>query len=281
MASAGSPEGSRLKEFFLMTFAFSWLIYAPGALEGLRVVNLGLSDTILTILNVVGGMGPSLSAMVLVYRSGGRSGVIDLLRRGIDPRGIPARWWAVLLLVFPVLGLTSVFLDYLVTGAVPEIPLFTRPLMVLAYLIGGFIVPIGNHWREEFGWRGYALPSLQKRWGALGASLVTGVAWGLWHLPLFFFSNTQQVYGRISIPTFLAMTTLLSCVITWIYNGTGGSLFSAMVAHFLAGGGEVMIPRTDTAYGQYIYLLLEAALVLIVLLRSGFRAEKASHSQTS
>ena len=257
-----------LTAFFAFTFVYSWWVYLPGVLQGLEVVELGLGQAAYTVLNVVGGFGPSLAAVAVTRLTGGWGGVKALLRRGVDVRGMSLRWWLIAILIFPALNLASIAVNYTLTRALPETNFPGGPLDVLLYLLA-FLLPVGNHWREEYGWRGYALPAMQERHGALMASVALGLAWGVWHVPLFFFPTTQAVYGRIGVVSYLVMVVLLSCVMTWVYNGSGGRLFTAMVCHFLAGALDYFVVKTSTAYGLLIYIALEVALLAAVVLRYG------------
>jgi membrane protease YdiL (CAAX protease family) len=84
---------------------------------------------------------------------------------------------------------------------------------------------------EEIGWRGFALPRLQALQSALGASLVLGVIWGLWHAPKFFLAGQ----GASALPFFLFFLISImaqTILMTWVYNNTGGSLLLAVLFHF-------------------------------------------------
>jgi membrane protease YdiL (CAAX protease family) len=260
-------ENHLLLAFFTITFVFSWGIWLPGLIEGLGLADIGFGQMEYTVLNVVGGFGPSLAAVILVQISEGWGAVKRLLRSGIDVKGLDLKFLMITLLVFPALNLVSVTIGYVLTGALPEI-LVPDTLTLLLYPLA-FFFPTGNHWREEYGWRGYALPMMQKTHGALKSSVALGVAWGIWHLPLFFFPTSQVVYGRINFIAFVVKAVALSCIMTWLYNGSEGRLLTAMLAHFLAGALDYFVLKTSTPYGVTIYVALELVLVAVVVLRYG------------
>jgi membrane protease YdiL (CAAX protease family) len=89
----------------------------------------------------------------------------------------------------------------------------------------GVFVAIG----EELGWRGYALPALQARHGALLSSVVLGTMWALWHLPLFF--NPDLFYSNMPFVVQLALQIPLAILFTWVFNSTGGSVLLAILLH--------------------------------------------------
>jgi membrane protease YdiL (CAAX protease family) len=86
---------------------------------------------------------------------------------------------------------------------------------------------------EEIGWRGYALGRLQTRWNALTSSLIVGLVWGSWHLPLFMMVGTSQHELGIPFMPFLIELTASSILYTWLYNNTKQSLWSAILLHWL------------------------------------------------
>jgi membrane protease YdiL (CAAX protease family) len=83
---------------------------------------------------------------------------------------------------------------------------------------------------EEAGWRGFALPRLQERFGALTSSLILGVVWAFWHIPLYFMTGAS----RLGVPFFiyLPLVVTLTIFLTWLYDNTGGSLIITVLAHY-------------------------------------------------
>ena len=75
---------------------------------------------------------------------------------------------------------------------------------------------------EEFGWRGFALPALQARWNALTSSIVLGVAWWVWQLPLFVAYGDSLVHSLLLI---VPQTILM----TWLINSARGSMVIALL----------------------------------------------------
>ena len=132
------------------------------------------------------------------------------------------------------------------------------PLLPLVFLQ---TVLLGSPLGEEVGWRGYALPRLQRRTGPLTASLVLGVVWGLWHLPLVVTVGhpiSGTFYGW-----FLLGIMADAVVFTWLYNHTGGSLLLAVLGHAsIAVTGLFLVPAPVT---PLLGLGLKLALVGVLL----------------
>jgi membrane protease YdiL (CAAX protease family) len=103
--------------------------------------------------------------------------------------------------------------------------------MVLTYPVG-FVstLILGGPLGEEPGWRGFALPRLQRVHGPLVGSLILGILWALWHVPLFW----SGVWTPPTIPNiimFILMTTALTIIMTWVFNNAKGSLLITMLMH--------------------------------------------------
>jgi len=156
----------------------------------------------------------------------GREGPRRLLRRYVQWR-VKLRWYLFVLLVIPaseVLGaivLPGVVASYqpVTLGLVAGYPL----ALVTTLVLGG---PLG----EEPGWRGFALPRLQVAYGPLPGSVILGVLWALWHMPLFW-TGVWNPPTAANIVTFIVMITLLTVVMTWVFNNVGGSLLITMLMH--------------------------------------------------
>ena len=195
--------------FFVLALALSWwpwILYAFGLYPA-----------------PIASFGPFLAALVVLAITQGKSGIGGLLRRMVRWR-VGIRWYAVALLLPVGIALAATALNVLLGAQAPSAAdlggwtgLFST--FALALLIPG----IGGTW-EEPGWRGFALPRLQAGRSALVASLILGAVWALWHLP--FVVATGQM-GGWDIVIIMAWTLVL----TWVYNGTGGSVLIIMMMH--------------------------------------------------
>lgn len=103
------------------------------------------------------------------------------------------------------------------------LPWYAVPLHLLGGLI--FLGPVG----EEFGWRGYALPRLLTILSPVPASLVLGLAWAPWHLPLVLVEGSFQ--SNVPFLLFLVSTVGLSVLYTWLYSANAGRLFAVLLFH--------------------------------------------------
>jgi membrane protease YdiL (CAAX protease family) len=218
-----------LVSFFVIAFAGAWVVELPVVLSrtgtGLLPYTL---PPIVVVLAIAGATftGPTVSAFVMARVTEGPGGPKRLLRRYVQWR-VKLRWYLFVLLVIPaseVLGaivLPGVLASYqpVTLGLVAGYPL----AFVTTFVLGG---PLG----EEPGWRGFALPRLQVACGPLGGSVILGVLWALWHLPLFW-SGVWTPPSVANIVMFIVMITLLTVVMTWVFNNAGGSLLITMLMH--------------------------------------------------
>jgi membrane protease YdiL (CAAX protease family) len=82
---------------------------------------------------------------------------------------------------------------------------------------------------EELAWRGFALPRLLTRYNALAASLILGVIWALWHLPLLW-TEGGPMY-QLPVWLLLLDVTAKAVLFTWVFLHTRGSVLIAMLFH--------------------------------------------------
>jgi hypothetical protein len=131
---------------------------------------------------------------------------------------------------------------------------------VLVLLIGG---PLG----EEFGWRGVVLPALEARFNPPWDSLILGIIWTAWHLPLFFISASAQ--HNMPFWLFALLTLPLCILITRIYHGSGNSLLLVMLFHASINTWSGPLKISPEATGSTRPLLLLALLTWVVALLVG------------
>lgn len=201
--------------FFGLTFAISWALWLPMlALQRYRLTPL---------LGLAGTFGPLAAAAICTWRRHGhlRPLLHPLLRWRID-------WvWYLLVLLLPVAAVVAVAGVARALGAGGDAdPLGWQAFpsaLLLSVVVGGG--------QEEPGWRGFAQPGLQPQHGALRASLLVGVAWALWHLPLFAIPGATQTELGLSFWVYLLYVPALSVLFAWLYNATGGSVLLCVLFH--------------------------------------------------
>lgn len=206
--------------FLVMAFAWSWSCWlADPAVKAPSALAAGM-------LSALGGFGPTLAAVAVVGWTGGRPGLRRWLGRCLQWRiGVRPFAWAFFL---PLAVLAPAALVHLALGGsggsspvAGHLPMAAANL-VLILLLGG---PLG----EEFGWRGFAWPWLRVGFGWRASSLLLGVVWGLWHLPLFLIDGSLQ--SRLPVLPFLASTVALCVVFGWLSERSGGSVLPAVTLH--------------------------------------------------
>src|SRR3712207_430807 len=217
--SATTARAFPLK-YFVIAFAFTWFFW------GLQL--LAVRDVIPTLpgLTVIGTLGPLVAAMIVTAQESGRAGLRSLLSRIVRWRVAPV-WYAVAILGPLVITLIAMALHVALGGQPPSLGALIGALpLLLIYVVYMLIfVALG----EEVGWRGYALPALQARYSALVSSVILGVMWALWHLPLFY--NPDTFYSNPPFVLWLAFIVPFAILVTWVFNSTGGSVLMAMFFH--------------------------------------------------
>ncbi len=237
---AGLARSHPVPAFFVLTYLLSWVYW-------LIVLGIMGRDTLAWF--VPGAFGPPLAALLVTGLVEGREGIRAFLRRWVLWR-VGARWYVLALVGLPALGLvvglpfrdgTERFAEW-------------SPSLVVTYLATlSFLVVLGGG-QEEPGWRGFALPRMQERMGPLGASVVLGVLWGLWHLPVFVFVPGYHSAGSgvasiaVSVLAFTAIQAVgQSVLLTWLFNHTRGSVLFAVLAHASLNAGEAFVAAGRTA----------------------------------
>jgi hypothetical protein len=212
--------------FFLLTFALTWTSWiAAVLLVGERGSGGPFQSGSSGSLVILGIAAPAIVALALTARSDGRRGIVALVRPLVEWR-VHARWYVFALSYLVVVKLTGATVYRLVEGTWPLFDARAWYLMLAATVLS---TVIGGQVGEELGWRGYALPRLEKMWGLGPASVVLGMIWAAWHLPLFYMPGADT-YGQ-SFPLYLVQVTGFSVAIAWLYGHTRGSLLLVMLMH--------------------------------------------------
>jgi membrane protease YdiL (CAAX protease family) len=251
--------------FFALALTLSWLFWIPLAFLGEDPMTFPY-----IILMILGGLGPAMAEFILIFTWGDRAQKRDYRRRVFDVRQISWRWYAIIFLMFPILNAIATLLSLAAGGPLPTFTTATRllsnPLSIVPYVLFMFLFgPLP----EELGWSGYALDGLQRKRSALTASLVIGVAWAIWHTPLFFMAGTFQS-EQIGFLTpaywwYILPTLPISVLDTWVYNNANRSTLAAVLLHFMVNFSGELFGLTDHArfYQALLIFGVTAAITVI------------------
>ena len=221
--------------FFSLTYAATWTCWAAAA-----AVSRGSTpgDTVRPALAgalfLLGTVAPSLVALALTERAGGRAATRALLDR-VFLWDVAARWYVFAVGYMLAIKLSAALVYRFVTGGWPRFGDEAWYLMAIAIVFSTWVQA-----GEEIGWRGYALPRLSARVGLAPASVILGVLWAGWHLPLFFVPAADTL-GQ-SFPLYLIQVTALSVAAAWLYWRTGGSLLLVMLLHAAVNNTKDIVP---------------------------------------
>ena len=215
--------------FLGLTLILSWFVFW-GPLAFFKIPTISFVSDIkgpvwAILLYMIGGFVPSLLGIFLTWKKEGLPGLHSIGRRIIQ-LNLGWRWYASAFVIV-ILGTAGQLTINRLLGNTFNGSLFLTQLPSFLPLL--IIGPLS----EEIGWRGYALERLQTRWNALTSSLIVGLVWALWHLPLFMMVGTSQHELGIPFFSFLLKMTASSILYTWLYNNTKQSLWSAILLHWL------------------------------------------------
>ena len=272
-----------LVSFFVMAYAFSWLVWTPWVLgeDGAGLLPIKLSDGTSGLLNAAAILaGPTLAAFIMTGAIEGRAGVRRLLGRYVLWR-VGIQWYLFALIGVPLIMLLG---TVVVSGDLPNLGALGGPSYVLSYLAFFVLVFIfGGPLLEEPGWRGFALPRLERLHGPLVGTLILGVLWALWHLPEFLvpsWAASSGGGGILGITEFVVITITFAIIITWVFNNTYASLLLAMLVHasidtFGSALGEIFPAPAASSTLPLLIGFGAVAVVLVVLTRGrlGYRRD--------
>lgn len=249
LSKTNAMTGKTLGSFLAITFGLTWgiaalLIMFPNQIAAI-FGEIGLSNP-LVILAIY---APGFAGLFLVMWHHGLTGLGRFFKRLTLWRA-PMNWWLFLILGVPAVVYTAATIKGTINDPFPYSPWFAI-LPVLAHYM--FLGPI-----EEFGWRGLALPLLQRKLTPFWAGLVLGLIWAAWHVPSFLISGMPQT-GWVAAPYFLGIVAM-SIMMTQFFNVSRGSLLLAYLFHF-----QMMNPIFPDVqpYDNLIWIAVAIVLVLV------------------
>ena len=250
--------------YFILTYAISWSFMIPVALTAQGLVKWQVPYS----LYYFASFGPLSAALIVTALIEGLPGIRQLLGRLLKWQvGIGYYVFAVL---FPIgFFALAVLANRIVTGELADLRLLGEvdylPYLTPLGVLGIWLVTYGMG--EETGWRGFALPHLQRTHSAASATLILAIFWAGWHLPAFFFRDTYIDMGILGFPLFFFQMLFTTMVFTWLYNSTGGSLLLVVLFHAVFNW--LAVSEAGGPFTPYIMTIPIILLALIIPRRYG------------
>jgi membrane protease YdiL (CAAX protease family) len=260
--------------YFALAYAISWVIVLPLVARKQGFIDMHIPFA----LHYLNDYAPLLAALITARIADGPDGLGDLLRRMVRWR---VGWGWVLLAAFLPLVVFAVAAGIVVLAlgeAPPNLGLLGK-LPFLPYLgFGGWIFwMLTAGLGEESGWRGYALPKLQRNMSALSATMIVSLFWVGWHLPRFFYFDGFVRAGFSVLPTFVLQQLVLSIVLAWLYNSARGSIPAPALFH----AGFNFFLASPAVVGDIYTVIRETQIVLaiavIVLFKPANLSRRGKH----
>jgi len=224
--------------FFIVTFIWSWSIWLPLILAGFKIIPITkeLLTAITIPVSILAAFGPAVGAFFSLRTLQGKGSISIFLKSFFSIKF----GWKVWGLIFSVFGLSTaiawfipeLFGESRLSMLLPNIYIFPIYWLMMVFLGGG---------QEEIGWRGYILTFLEKRFGSWVGSIILGLVWACWHIPLWFILGTSQTY--MNFIGFTMLTLGYSLFFSWVMKSSGNRPLAGLVAH---GTANAFIPVFPT-----------------------------------
>lgn len=243
-----------LVTFFIIVILVTWLLWLPSVLS-----TLGFAvPTFLLIIAMMASFTPSIVGLLLHKKYLGKAAFRQDMNKRL--KFDFSKWWLIAIPVFfLIIGGLSYYLTHLLdSGFEPTntVPLLMTPLVFLQiFFIGGAL-------GEEFGWRGFAYPRIVLVMSPMLGTLIIGMIWSLWHLPLFFMEGTVQ--SNIPIWQFMLQNTLIAYFYTWLYTKVKGNLWLMIYLHAVANTSSAIFPYWQSNVGRLLgFAVLSIACIAL------------------
>jgi membrane protease YdiL (CAAX protease family) len=217
----GIVRERRITSFFVLAYALAWSVESVPDVVGMTQP----SWTSWFFAGFLSALAPSVAAALVVAASG--ESVRGWFRSVAKVRVHP-KWYAAAIVVPFLIVYAAGVVSWTLGGPIDWSAFEISPAIIVIGIVIGTILGGGQ---EEFGWRGFAQPELQERYGALQAAIVVGVFWGLWHLPQFLPGGFRADWGPLMVGSYFVGIVGFSVLLAWVFNGSGGSAVLAMVMH--------------------------------------------------
>jgi uncharacterized protein len=238
--------------FFVIAFGLAWILMSLPIARNFGI----LSDEVpLDFLLIFGAWVPNIAAFIVIGFVIKQKNGIKTLLQGWTKWKMHPGWY--LLAFSPVLfGFITMGLFQVIHGYSPSAGLFNDPAIFLGLLV---LITFTGAMGEELGWRGFALPRLQTKMSAFRASILLGLIWALWHLPLWF---AGMGFEEIPYGAYVLIGISFSVLVTTACNNTNGSLLIATLFHLFLNVSVNMLEKEAYPLLASVFILAAASAII-------------------
>lgn len=263
--------------FFLLVIAFTWIPWLSAVLIG-----KGVASPLVKVLIAIGGLGPTVSASILLYASKNQALIQDYWHRLFNYQLITTNGYLQVALIFPVVAMVAIGISTLFDQSLAQFQIVPQVrnnwLMIFPFIVFTFLLgPLP----EELGWRGHWLDGLRIKFNGLIASLLLGGVWACWHIPLFMIKGypLQELAGnRLMLFVYFAMLLPKAIIFTYIFYSNNRSTLAAILFHFMGNFvGTIIEIAVVTEFIQWL-LFTAIAIYLVSARRDIFVLQHAPFS---
>ncbi len=250
--------------YFALTFIFTWGCMALAVYPGGFPITEEQFETAGALVYVAMLVGPSGASFLLVGLLDGRAGFRKLLSHLIRWR-VGARWYAAALFIAPLM-ITTILCGLSLISSEFQ-PAIVTSDGKLAVVLSSIAVGLAVGLFEELGWTGFAVPRLKQRFGVMATGLIVGIAWGAWHFPPFWESDTFSA----TLPLVLLLAQLFSwlppyrILMVWVYDRTESLLMSILMHASLMASLNALVPTELSGRTLLTWILAWAAALWVIV----------------
>lgn len=243
--------------FFVCAYLFTWIFWIPA---------IFVSENTGVALMLLGLCAPAIVSTVFVLASG-----CDELKQDLKNKIIgfyKVKWvnvfWAII--VFALIVVASILVSLLFGQSIDQLS-FTEDFSFTGVGIGtAFITIILASIIEEVGWKGYCEDSIGEYMNWFWESLIFGVLWSLWHLPLIFIEGTYHaglMVNPLYVINFFISAIPGGYIITWVYLVSDRSIFACMIFHLFANFMQEKIAMTQETKCIETAVFIVATIIIV------------------
>lgn len=261
-----------LLSMYIIMFVVAWSVMIPQAMYSQGLLSAPLPE----VIEILTGWVPGIAAVIVTGVIAGRRGIRELLGRFLIWK-VGLGWYILSAFLLAVLILGGIGIHVLSGGSMPAIPAAESPLwqvglVFVVFVLLGFLINT-----EEIAWRGFALPRLQSRYGALTAALFIAIPEALFHLPLFWVKE-NPFFQNVGLYWFSAFSIAVVVIYMYVFNRTKGSLLLVTILHASQNAWANLLSDNSARPFYFTVILAWAvALALIVITRGqlGYKPDQA------